>query len=79
MADRFERLFELPHNLYSYGSPVIVSAGALLKDTQTGSVVVQLKYQSVSAVPIKALRIDIVAYDVAGGEIQCKKNFYTHN
>ncbi len=75
MADRFERLFELPNNLYSTGSPVIVTAGALLKDTQTGSVIVQLKYQSVSSVLIKALRVDIVAYDIAGGEIQGKNNF----
>lgn len=75
MADRFERLFELPNNLYSEGSPVIVTAGALLKDTQTGSVLVQLKYQSVSSAPIKALRTDIVAYDITGGEIQGKKNY----
>ena len=69
MAERFERLFGLPYNLYSDGSPVIVSAGALLKDTQTGNVVVQLKYQSISATPIKALKIEIIAFDVAGKEI----------
>lgn len=75
MADRFERLFELPSNLFSVESPVIVSAGALLKDTQTGNIVVQLKYQSVSSVTIKALCVDIAAYDVGGNEIQGKKNY----
>ena len=75
MADRFERLFELPSNLYSAKSPVIVSAGALLKDTQTGNIVVQLKYQSVSSSTIKALCVDIAAYDVSGNEIQGKKNY----
>ena len=46
MAERFEKLFELPNNLYSSGSPVIVVAGALLKDTETGRIIVQLKYHS---------------------------------
>lgn len=69
MADRFERLFALPNNLYSAGSPVIVAAGALLKDTQTGNIIVQLKYQSVSPLIIKALKVSISAYDVAGKEI----------
>lgn len=43
MADRFERLYELPNNLYTTGSPLIVSGGALLKDKESGSVLVQLK------------------------------------
>lgn len=69
MAERFERLFALPSNLYSLGSPVIISAGALLKDNQTGSVIVQLKFQSVSSILIKALKVGVVAYDVARKEL----------
>lgn len=69
MAERFERLYELPGNLYSVGSPAIVSAGALLKDKQTGSMIVQLKFQSVSSALIKALKVGIIAYDVAGKEV----------
>lgn len=69
MSERFERLFALPSNLYSENSPVILSAGALLKDTQTGNIITQLKFQSVSAAPIKALKISINAFDVAGKTI----------
>lgn len=70
MADRFERLFSLPGNLYSVGSPVIVVAGALLKDTQSGNVIVQLKFQSVTSIPIKALKVNIAAFDSTGEAIE---------
>ena len=70
MSERFIRLYELQNNSYSVGSPVIVSAGALLKDTQTNNIIVQLKFQSVSVTPIKALKVGIVAFDIAGKEIE---------
>lgn len=75
MAERFEKLFTLPKNLYSEGAPVIVKAGALLKDTETGSVIVQLKYHSVSTMLIKALKVAISAYDVTGEEVEGVKDY----
>ena len=70
MAERFEKLFTLPSNLYSEGSPVIISAGSLLKDTETGKVIVQIKYHSISSMPIKALKIKVSAYDISGVELE---------
>lgn len=70
MSERFIRLYELQNSLYSVESPVIVSAGALLKDTQTNNMIVQLKFHSVSATPIKALKVGIAAFDIAGKEIE---------
>lgn len=69
MSERFTKLYELQKNLYSEGSPIVVSAGALLKDTQTNSIIVQLKFHSVSAKVIKALKVGIAAFDIAGKEI----------
>lgn len=69
MSERFTRLYELQNNLYSEGSPVIVSAGALLKDTQTSNIIVQLKFHSVSSITIKALKVEIAAFDVVGTEV----------
>lgn len=69
MNERFERLFQLEGNLYSDSSPVILSAGVLLKDLQTGNVIVQLKFQSVSLIPIKALKVEIAALDISGAEV----------
>lgn len=38
MSERYLKLFSLEENLYIPGSPVLIAAGALLKDTQTGRI-----------------------------------------
>lgn len=70
MENRFERLFELPQNLYIYGSPVILAAGVLSKDADTGSIIAQLKFHSVSEKRIKAVKVSLAAYDVSNAELQ---------
>ena len=70
MAERFEKLYVLPSDLYSEGSPIIISAGSLLKDTETGKIIAQIKYHSISSMPIKALKIKVAAYDISGVEIE---------
>ena len=47
MAERYSRLFTLSNDLYTAGSPVVIAAGALLKDHQTGKVLAQLKLRSI--------------------------------
>ena len=68
MAERYTRLFSLDENLYCEGAPVIVRAGALLKDNQTGNVLAQIKFQNISKKPshIKALRVAVSPMDVRG-------------
>ena len=70
MSERFTKLYELKKNLYSEDSPVIVSAGALLKDNGTGSIIVQLKFQSISQKCIKAVKVSLSAFDVSEKEVQ---------
>ena len=70
MANRFERLFQLPEKQYIAGSPVILVAGVLSKDTETGSIIAQLKFQSVSEKRIKAVKVSLTAYDVSKAEVQ---------
>ena len=65
MAERYTRLFTLPPDLYTVGSPLVIAAGALLKDTQTGRVLAQLKLRSVSDQPIRAVKLRVVGYDVS--------------
>ena len=36
--ERYKRLFQSENNLYVEDSPVVVSAGAITKDTETGKV-----------------------------------------
>ena len=66
MSERFERLFSLTGNLYAESSPVIIAAGALLRDTETGRILAQLKFKSISPKPIKAIKVQISPLDTVG-------------
>ena len=69
MAERYSRIYPLPGNLYSNNSPVLIVAGALLKDNQTGKTLAQLKFKSLSEKNIKALKVTIAASDVSGNAL----------
>lgn len=66
MSERYTRLFSLPENLYSVGAPVVIAAGALLKDNQTGKVLAQLKIQNISDKAVKAATVSIAPMDTVG-------------
>ena len=70
MAERYTRLFSLSENLYTTGAPVVIAAGALLKDNQTGKTLAQIKFKSISEKQIKAVKISVSAFDVAGKELE---------
>lgn len=75
MSDRYFRLYSLPQNLYAEGSPVLILAGALLKDNQTGKVLVQLKFRNISNKEIKSIKIKVNAYDTASGLLKGVEGF----
>lgn len=66
MSERYSKLFSLPENLYAEGSPVIIAAGALLKDNQTGRVIVQLKLRNISSKTIKAATVSLLPLNTVG-------------
>lgn len=65
MNGRFEKLYSLPSQLYAPSSPVIITAGALLKDTQTGKVLAQLKFKNINSKVIKAITVSLLPHDTA--------------
>lgn len=69
MSERYLKLFSLEENLYIPGSPVLIAAGALLKDTQTGRILGQLKLQSISDQSIKAATVAPVPLDTVGNPL----------
>lgn len=75
MSERFVRVFKLPENIYSEGAPVIISAGALLKDNQTKKILAQLKIKSISNKPIKAVRVLITSFDTLGKQLEDKMKY----
>ena len=75
MSERFTRLFSLPSDLYAEGSPVVISAGALLKDNQTGKVLAQLKLQNIGPKHIKAVKVRISPLDTVNKPLGEEKVF----
>lgn len=69
MAERFTRVFSLSENLYAEDSPLVIAAGALQKDNQTGRVFAQLKFMSISNKTIKALKARLLPLDTIGKPI----------
>ena len=69
MSERYSKLFALPENLYAAGSPVVIAAGALLKDNQTSKVIAQLKMRNISQKPIKAAKVSIHPLDTVGNPL----------
>lgn len=69
MSERYSNVFTLQQNLYAVGSPVLIAAGTLLKDNQTGRVVAQLKFRSISNNIIKAVKVKLDLFDTAGNPI----------
>ena len=70
MAERYTRLFALPNNLYSAGTPVILSAGVILKDNNANRILAQLKFKNISRKKIKALKICLNLGDSFGRQIE---------
>ena len=75
MSERYSKLFALPKNLHTSGSPIVIVAGALLKDTQIGNVIAQLKFKNISPKNIKALVVRIRAKDISGVDVEGVDNF----
>lgn len=69
MSERYSNVFTLQKNLYAVGSPVIIAAGTLLKDNQTGGIVAQMKFRSISNKTIKAVKVKLDLFDTAGNPI----------
>lgn len=75
MAERYTRLYSLQENLYQEGSPILISAGALLKDNSTGKLLVQLKFRNISNYVINAVKVKINTFDPAGTVLKGVESF----
>ena len=73
--ERFEHISKSTRAMYTPGSPVILAAVALLKDNQTGKVLVQAKFKSVSDKAITAVFVDVRCKDVTGTALEGIEGF----
>ena len=75
MADRFIRVFKSDAKLYMEGSPLVITACALLKDSVTDKVLAQIKFQNISEKTITACRVKVRAFAVDGTELDGVPDF----
>ena len=75
MADRYIRVYKSDAKLYMEGSPLVISACALLKDTVTEKVLTQIKFQNISEKIITACRVTVKAFAVDGTELDGVPDF----
>lgn len=78
MSERYVKIFTLKDNLYSDDVPILISAGALRKDNQTGKVFAQLRLQNTDAKfrNLIALKVSFTAYDPAGNILGVAKEHH---
>ncbi len=63
MSERYQSKYVLPAFQHQTGSPLILQAGSILFDTQTGKLLAQLKLQNISRRTIKAAFLSLLCYD----------------
>ena len=66
MSSRYNEIKKSYCNLYCAGSPLVLSAYALLQDTETHTVILQVKMKSVAKKEISAVILEIEARDIIG-------------
>ena len=75
MSDRFINVFSLTPNLHTAGCPIIVEAGALLKDTETGNMIAQLKMKNIGEETIVSCKVSLKAFENNGAEVEGVKDY----
>ena len=76
MAERYSQLYLLPEDLYVPGAPLVIAAGALLRDTQTGQLIAQLKLQSITSKTITAVKLFVAGLDESDAELCREEHEY---
>lgn len=69
MAERYSKLFSLDSALYSPDAPVMVAAGALLKDSYSAHTLAQIKYINLSQETVVSLKVRITLFNAAGEKL----------
>ena len=70
MAERFQRLFSLDSKLFANECPIIIEAGALQKDTESGAVLAQIKMRNLGEKAIASCKVSLKAFENNGNEVE---------
>ena len=75
MTGRLNNVYSLPSNIYSKGCPIVISAGALYTDAESGKVLAQLKLKNISDKTIASCKVSIKAFENNGDELPGVEGF----
>lgn len=75
MANRFQRLFSLTPNIFTKGCPIIIEAGALQKDTESGATIAQIKMRNIGEKAIASCKLSVKAFENNGDEVEGVSDF----
>ncbi|MBR5537115.1 MAG: tetratricopeptide repeat protein [Clostridia bacterium] len=73
MSEQYSRLFALPNDLYTAGSPVVIAEGVFLKNNQTGNILAQLKFRNIHHQRVKAVKVRVFSLDTDGCRLGAAK------
>ena len=76
MSERYKKRFELPCAKYADEAPVLLRAGALLEDSLSHTLMVQLKLQNISNREVIAAHVRIDCLDPAGDRLELVDHMY---
>ena len=63
MKERYSRVYTTKENLYTEGAPIMIRAGTLLEDSETGNIIAQLKFCNVSGRTISYVKVAVQPMD----------------
>ena len=69
MSERYVKVFSGEPNLYAENAPVVIQASALLKDSETGKMIAQLKVQNISGKVISYVKTTITQFDAVNNPL----------
>ena len=75
MSERYSRVYTLPKLLHEPDAPVIIMAGALLRDNKDNCILAQLKIRNICPKIIKAVTVEILSEDTAGRPLNEKISY----
>ena len=75
MSEKYSRIFTLSEGLYSKDAPIVIKAGALLRDNETSFLLAQIKLCNISDKTVKFAKVRINCLDSVGRQLDGATHF----
>ena len=69
MRERYESRFRRDWGLYTAGSPLILTSGSLLEDTNRGKLLCQIRFRNISSRTVRSVQVAVTMRDEEGQDL----------